>query len=155
VDPAVLDAVQAFYPALSPELRQFWGFHSVARVQLDSGVTGFIVRTPGQYDDSQLDLLVYLSDSAHFLRPIELAESWGDAGEWYREESLMVDTDGDGRREIVRHLHRTAMDIENDPPGPDTSSDSVWVHGWQGRRFTPPTLVSTALPVWALYRSIP
>jgi hypothetical protein len=155
VDSGVMDALQTYYPALSPKLRPFWGFYSVARVRLGEGVTGFIVRTPGQYDVSQLDLLVYLSDSATFLPPIELAEAWGDAGEWYREESILADVNGDGRRDVVRHLHRTAMDIENDPPGPDTASDSVWLRMGHARGFALPSLVSTALPPWARYRSIP
>lgn len=60
------------------------------RVKLDSSLVGYVLRVPGMYSSSQLDLWIYDRTTDRFELPLRLAETWGDAGYFFSEESWMV-----------------------------------------------------------------
>src|SRR5215472_10644572 len=91
----------------------------VNRVDLPSGWEGFILRVPGMYDPSRLDLWLLSPKRERFALPIELADSWGDAGEefWFDTWVIRGPT---GQVELVHHQCQTYFEPGSDDTVPTT-----------------------------------
>ena len=86
------------------------------RFNIDSSKIGLIVRTPSMYVSSSIKLFVYNKTSDRISHYIELAESWGDAGDAIEKTSWIIKNKKNHfsilTREIESHDHRA--DDEND-----------------------------------------
>jgi hypothetical protein len=86
------------------------------RFNIDSSKIGLIVRTPSMYVSSSIKLFVYNKNSDRISHYIELAESWGDAGDAIEKTSWIIKNKKNHfsilTREIESHDHRT--EDEND-----------------------------------------
>jgi hypothetical protein len=74
-------------------------------------MTGYLIDAPGKYDLSVVDLWTYDAANSRWLKPMELSENWGDAGEYYYSDSLLVDVDGDGYKDIVKRGKHGMLDM--------------------------------------------
>lgn len=72
------------------------------RLILGSNLVGYLIDAPGMYSLSVIDLWIYDARRNRWLQPVELSEDWGDAGDYYYSDSLLVDVDSDGYTDIVK-----------------------------------------------------
>ncbi len=84
------------YPVRDPEI------YAVRRYPVGPGFVGYLLRVPGMYSSSVIDLWVLDREHGRWLPPLELADDWGDAGEWFHSEAWLFDVDGDGYRDAVK-----------------------------------------------------
>lgn len=123
---------QPFYPELAfphdePEV------FAATRVVLDARHIAYLLRVPGMYEPSRVDLWVYDAGQMRFAAPIEVAESWGDAGCGFSLESVLMHAPT-GVVELISHQNTGCMDIET---GKVTSNDDVmWVRTWGPQGFS-------------------
>ena len=86
------------------------------KFNIDSTKIGLIVRTPSMYVSSSIKLFVYNKNSDRISNYIELAESWGDAGDAIEKTSWIIKNKKNHfsilTREIESHDHRA--EDEND-----------------------------------------
>jgi hypothetical protein len=73
-----------------------------SRVLIGPGLVGYLLVVPGMYDPNVVDLWVFDVLHDRWLPPIELADAWGDAGEWHYMEAWLIDLDRDGYRDVVK-----------------------------------------------------
>jgi hypothetical protein len=84
------------------------------RLTIGPNLVGYLIDAPGMYSLSVVDLWTYDARRNIWLQPLELSENWGDAGEYYYSDSLLVDVDDDGYKEIVQRAKygRHEMDVD-------------------------------------------
>jgi len=112
------------------------------RFVLDPQHIGYLLRVPGTYESSQIDLWVYDARQMRFSPPIRLAESWGDEGCGYDLESLLIRTE-DGRLDLILHQNTGCSDMET---GKVMSNvDSLWTRTWATREFAAPRVSSDSM----------
>ena len=73
-----------------------------ARFQLGPNLVGYLLRVPGMYSSTVVDLWTYDQKAGTWLKPVAVAESWGDADDWYELQSWLVDINGDGYHDIIK-----------------------------------------------------
>ncbi len=78
------------------------GFYATYHVDLGRERIGFLVRVPGPYATSAIDLFVLQGDSATALPPVRLADNYTTGAGQVVLESWLVDIDGDGVRDLVQ-----------------------------------------------------
>jgi hypothetical protein len=79
-------------------------------VRIDSTHIGFLLRAPGMYSSSAVDLWVYDQLHHHFQPPVRIAEGWGDAGDVYDQIGWLVDLDDDHRRDLLQRVYGSSPD---------------------------------------------
>jgi len=112
------------------------------RLVLDPRHVGYILRVPGMYEPSRLDLLVYDAGTMRFQAPIELAELYGDEGCVYSLSS---------RFSAPPAVHGWTLSTRQTTAGcRDDGNDSVWVRSWTSAGFGPSTPApdSLAVKIW-------
>jgi len=134
IDTTFYSLFQAFYPELGlerPEL-ELW---ATDRLTIAPGRIGYLLRVPGMYDPTAIDLWVYDARRERFAAPIRMAEEWGDAGYSTELVGWLVDLNGDGHPDLVTRRYRSRADIQN---GGKLlwESDSLWVQIWSDSGFT-------------------
>jgi hypothetical protein len=88
--------------------RYFAGYYNdnatftVGRVSVGPSFVGYLMQAPGMYSLSVVDLWVYDQNRRSWLKPVELSEEWGDAGDYYYADALLYDINGDGYKDIVK-----------------------------------------------------
>jgi hypothetical protein len=93
----------------------------VGSVALDSARVGYVLRVPGYYAPSRLDLWIHSPGSRGLTGPITLADMWADAGDLGCTMGWLVDLDRDGTRDIVIVDVASYSDLDYEE-GADTSS---------------------------------
>jgi hypothetical protein len=86
------------------------------RLTIGPNLVGYLIEAPGMYDLSVIDLWTYDARHNSWLQPMELSENWGDAGDYYYSDSLLVDVDGDGYKDIVKRAKNGRHDMDADQP---------------------------------------
>jgi hypothetical protein len=124
---------QPFYPSLAfphaePEL------FVVARLVLDPQHIGYLLRVPGMYEASRIDLWIYDAGRHRFGVPIQIAEAWGDEGCGYDLVALLVDINRDRRRDLVLYQATGCSDMETGRT--ISEADSLWVRTWTAGGFS-------------------
>ena|SRR2546425_314185 len=133
---------QPFYPELAfphaePEL------FATVRFVLDPQHVAYLLRVPGMYEPSQVDLWIYDAGARRFGLPIRVAESWGDAGCGYNLEGLLLNADGRHLPKLILHQGTGCTDMET---GRTLSeADSLWVRMWTAGGFSVPVATSDSL----------
>ncbi len=132
---------QPVYPELAiphhePEL------FAVKRMVLDAAHIGYLLRVPGMYEPSRLDLWIYDARATRFAAPIEVAESWGDAGCGFDLEALLIHSPA-GVLQLVTHRNTGCVDIETGRT--KSNVDSIWVRTWAAGGFTLPRASSDSM----------
>lgn len=127
IDTTFYDLLAPFYSELAFPHAEPLVF-ATYRVTLDKERTGFLLRVPGMYEPSAIDLWVYDRRRMQFEPPLRLAESWGDAGAEYDLNAWLVDLDRDGRLDAVLRQRTSYTKIESDSLV--SQSDSLWVVSW-------------------------
>jgi hypothetical protein len=64
-------------------------FYACYKFEVDKHITALIIRTPGEYVSSKIDLFIYNSITQNVYHQIELAENWGDAGDMFERCSFL------------------------------------------------------------------
>ncbi|HEX4561823.1 MAG TPA: hypothetical protein VH113_08345 [Gemmatimonadales bacterium] len=97
------------------------------RFVLDPRHVGYVLRVPGMYEPSRLDLLVYDAGTMRFQAPIELAELYGDEGCVYSLSSRLSATSaGHGWTLSTREATAGCR---------DDGEDSTWIRPWTSAGF--------------------
>ncbi len=149
VDTVFESLFQPFYPRLAfphdePEL------FATRRFVLDPQHIGYLLRVPGMYESSALDLWVYDARLMRFALPIRLAEAWGDEGCGYNLESLLIRSKTDRRLTLILHQNTGCSDMET---GRILSNvDSIWIRPWVGGVFAPPRISTDSTALKAFIR---
>jgi hypothetical protein len=86
------------------------------RVTIGPKMIGYLIDAPGMYSLSVVDLWTYDVANNKWLKPMELSEDWGDAGDYYYSDSLLVDVDGDGYKDIVKRGKHGNLEMDADRP---------------------------------------
>lgn len=87
----------------------------LGRVTIGPGFVGYLLKAPGMYSLSVIDLWVYDSTRASWLKPMELSEDWGDAGDYYYSHSLLTDVNRDGYKDIVKRGKNGVLQMGDEP----------------------------------------
>jgi hypothetical protein len=140
--PAFNTLFQSFYPEVGfphadPEL-----FGTVRSV-IDPQHVGYLLRVPGMYDPSAIDLWVYDARAMRFARPIRVAEAWGDAGCYSNLETVFVDINADHRLDLVLHQGTGCVDLRTGRTRSET--DSLWIRSWTRGAFSSSVVSSDSL----------
>lgn len=112
----------------------------VSRVTLKSGWSAFVLRVPGMYASEKLHLWMLPPDRARFEAPIEIAEIWGDAGEWYDLRTWIL-TDS-AKHTLILHRCAVVFDIDLENPPPKVTQDSLELWSWSSGGFSAPVAVA-------------
>lgn len=91
-------------------------FFAVSRFAMDAVNTGFIVRTPSEYTPTSIKLFVYNRLSGTIHDHIELADTWGDAGDAQITTSWLFKTKEQKIRMFtwVEMIHDNSVDNDAD-----------------------------------------
>jgi hypothetical protein len=87
----------------------------LGRLAIGPGFLGYLLESPGMYSLSVIDLWVYDSNHASWLKPMELSEDWGDAGDYYYSDSLLTDVNHDGYKDIVKRGKNGVLQMGDEP----------------------------------------
>jgi len=111
----------------------------VSRVELPSSV-GIVLRTPGMYDPSALQLWVVRPEPFEVSGPIPLADVWGDAGESTQDQASLRLVDGAPVLTLTVCTTYRSIEAEGeDSTASDTVEvvrDSAYVGRWNGDSFS-------------------
>ena len=124
-----------FYPGLTFPHEEPQLFAS-ARFVLDPQHVAYVLRVPGMYESTALDLFVYDSRTMRFSPPERLAESWGDEGCGFALEALLIRSATNRQVSWLTHKNTGCSDIETGKVL--SNSDSVWIRPWSGATFAAP-----------------
>jgi hypothetical protein len=133
LDTSIVRAFAPLYPNTAELVRA--GLNLVGRVPLDSVSTAYLLRAPGMYENSALDLWPYSSQLNRFTAPVCVAEAWGDAGDAFDLRSWLVDLDRDGIRELIQLRFTSYLDIEADSGTKPDEAAVLMTWRWQDSRF--------------------
>jgi hypothetical protein len=110
----------------------------VARVTLPSSV-GIVLRVPGMYDPSTLDLWVVRPEPFAVSGPIPIADIWGDAGAATHDRASLRLVDGVPVLVLTVCSTYQSIDVaEDDSTGSDEVEivrDSLYIGRWTGDSF--------------------
>jgi len=88
-------------------------FYACYKFKIDSFRTGLITRTPSTYDASSIKLLVHDNRVDSITSYLELAETFGDAGDFADKTSWLIKSKGKFQV-FTWYFEGTYNDIEND-----------------------------------------
>ena len=75
---------------------------AIGSLQLGPAWRGYLLRSPGMYDASRIQLWPYHQETGLFGTPHCVVDSWGDEGaSWYTVRWL-IDRDHDGVRDLIQ-----------------------------------------------------
>jgi len=129
-----------FYPQLSLDERSKAELWATYRLSIGHARIGYLLRVPGMYDATAIDLWVYDARRERFAAPIRLAEEYGDGGYYTRLAGWLVDLNGDGQLDLVTRRYRSEADTR-DGGRLLWETDSLWVQFSTNSGFTPQQLV--------------
>jgi len=126
-----------FYPRLTfpheePQL------FATARFVLDPQHVAYVLRVPGMYESTALDLFIYDSRTMRFSPPERLAESWGDEGCGFDLEALLIRSAT--TRQVSWLTHKNTGCSEMETGKVLSNRDSLWIRPWSGTTFAAPQL---------------
>ena len=101
------------------------GIFACYKFTIDSNRIGLIARTPSEYVPSSIKLFVYSKEKDEITNYIELAESWGDAGDVLEKTSWLFRNKDNSVSSLVwvHEMHYNSAEAEN-----DTTSESWDYH---------------------------
>jgi hypothetical protein len=149
IDSSILRFFYIFYPDLYYSHDEYTSLYGVARFRIDAHHVGYLLRRPGMYSSTAIDLLTYDESSQRFAPPVPVADHWGDAGAWADWEAWLVDADGDSALDLFRHL-----DFGHLNPGTDSieiKGDSLLFYRWIGTGYSAPESVTDSATRSALF----
>lgn len=122
-----------------PELRPFYpravrgGFYATFTVNLGRARRGYLLRVPGPYATSAIDLFVLSEDQA-LAPPVRVADNYSTGSGQVVIRSALVDVTGDGVRDLVqrKRVFWTDDDLV------DRAADSLFVRSWEEDGFAEP-----------------
>ncbi len=130
---------RAFYPTLAFPHREPELF-AAGRLVLDPQHIGYLLRVPGMYESSQIDLWIYDAREKRFGLPIHVAEAYGDEGCGFNLESVLIRTPVDRQFNLIVRQNTGCSDMET---GKVISNvDSLWVRAWVTDKFGSPVISS-------------
>ena len=98
------------------------GLFAVYRFSIDSNRLGLIARTPAMYVPSSVKLFFFDKAKDSITSFIELAESWGDAGDWMTKDSWLIRSGNKDLRAFVWVLEGHDNSIED----PQATTTQEW-----------------------------
>lgn len=107
LDPDWESFFRPYYPGLSdPSSHVF----AVARVAMGPGLSGYVLRVPGQYAPLAMALWIHDDRGGYWLPPSIIAEAGVD-GTWsFQQDAWLLDRDGDGYRDLVQRTMEWDLD---------------------------------------------
>ena len=92
------------------------GMFAVYRLPLAQGTTGLLARTPDWYVPSSMKLFYWDHKADSITSYIELAQSWGDAGDFHRRDSWLFRTADSSLQALVWFYeeHDNSVDMPSD-----------------------------------------
>lgn len=99
--------------------------YAVGWLRIGPDLTGYVLRVPGRYWSSAMALWIYNDKAGRWLRPIYIADAYGDAGWSFQADAWLVDRDQDGYRDLVQRRTDWEMDLESAYAAERIVSDSI------------------------------
>ena len=125
--PADSTLLAAFMPLFSTDWMEAPLF-VIGSLPLGPAWRGYLLRSPGMYDASRIELWPYNQETGLFGTPHCVADSWGDEGASWYTVSWLIDRDHDGVRDLIQLNNRSVVDIETD----SLLFDSTVTMAWRG-----------------------
>jgi hypothetical protein len=135
LDSSFWNLYEFVYPELHVTSRQFPVLFVAGRIALAPSITGYVLRVPGMYSSSELDLWLYDRQEQRFRPPIRVAEQWGDEGYVFNEESWLARSSIDKPYQLFFRRWHSNADIETDSIL--THTDTIYSRAWTGHEFAP------------------
>ena len=126
-----------FFGTAYEELKTFdqpGEIYAVSHFSLGSRWLCFLLRVPGMYAPEAIDIWVFDTEKNKWLKPLRIAEWWGDAGYEIDTQAWIRDVNKDGLYDIVRRTIETDTDLE-DPKSPQTKKRHDDVLLWDKGRW--------------------
>ena len=92
------------------------GVFAIGRVDLDSNTIGLIARTPGDYEETSIKMLLLDKNRDTLINEVELGETWGDAGDAVTKDAWLFRTNDKKWQAFiwVVNMHDNSVDEHND-----------------------------------------
>lgn len=113
---------EPFYPA--PESTT--GYFACYQFAIGTHTVGLIVRTPAMYVSSSVKLFVYDIPTKKVTSSMELAESWGDAGDIQEKEAFILRSNQNGVEVLLWDSQSHDNSIENPADTTITTRDRYY-----------------------------
>ena len=133
LDTSTWNAFEFAYPELHITSREFPVLYAAGRVALSPSIIGYVLRAPGMYSSSELDLWPYDTRAQRFGLPMRIAEHWGDEGYVFNEESWLVRVRSDEPYRLFYRRWHTNADMETDSI--ILAIDSIYSSEWDREAF--------------------
>ncbi len=127
------------YPELHIASKTFPELSVAGRVALAPSIMGYVLRVPGMYSTSELDLWLYDTSEQRFRGLLRVAEHWGDEGYVFNEETWLVRSSSSAPYRLFRRRWHTNADLDTDSI--TLNVDTLHTRAWQGRWFGDPEVV--------------
>ena len=126
---------EPFYAGLQGMSRAYAQVFVVGQVLLADSITGFVLRVPGMYSSTELDLWPYNAIKQRFAEPVRLAEDYGDEGYVFDEQGWLARPDSKSRYQLIQRRWQSNADMETDSVTMRT--DTLFVRAWTDTTYGP------------------
>src|SRR5258708_31438382 len=107
----------------------------VGQVLLTDSITGFVLRVPGMYSSTELDLWPYNAMKQRFAEPVRLAEDYGDVGYVFDEQGWLARPGSKSRYQLILRPPQSNANMETySAPLP---TDTLLLSAWSDRTTHP------------------
>lgn len=103
-------------------------FYSCFKFKLSNTKTGLIIRTPSQYEESAIDLLIWDNSLKKIIGINGLADAFGDEGWYFVQDAWLKDLNNDTRIDIVTLYRDIAYDLDDSTKVTRTDSLFTWLN---------------------------
>lgn len=90
------------------------GLFAVYKIKLDEKTIGLITRTPGEYVPSSIKMFLFNIEQNKIESYLELADVWGDAGDYVRKDSWLLQDKDKQLKVFMRVLETHAKSVEDE-----------------------------------------
>lgn len=101
---------------------------------ISNSITGLIVRTPSQYDESAVELYIWDKNKRQIIAQENLADGFGDEGWYFSQDAWVEEINGDNQLDIVKRRKDYNGDLDDSTK--TTITDSLKVFLFNGEKYS-------------------
>jgi len=105
----------------------YYRLYSCYKIKLNDNETGLIVRSPSQYSETAVDLLIWDNQNKRIKRKESLADSFGDEGWYFVKDAWLKDLNKDKYVDIIIRKMEYDIDLDDTIKAP-IIKDSLFVY---------------------------